>query len=37
MSLLKKKMRLWGAGRVRCDRVREWHGHVYTTKRKIDS
>ena len=20
-----------------CDRVREWHGHIYTTKCKIDS
>ena len=22
---------IWGGGRVRCDRVREWHGHIYTT------
>ena len=29
--------RIWGGGRVRCDKVREWHGHVYTTKREIDS
>ena len=20
-----------------CDKVKEWHGHIYTTKRKIDS
>ena len=19
-----------------CDKVREWHGHIYTTKRKMD-
>ena len=24
-------------GRVNCDKVREWHGHIYTTKRKRDS
>ena len=30
-------LRIWGGGRVRCDKVREWHGHIYTTKRKIDS
>ena len=30
-------MRIWGGGGVRCDRVREWHGHIYTTKCKIDS
>ena len=30
-------LRIWGGGRVRCDIVREWHGHIYTTKRKIDS
>ena len=22
---------------VRCDKVRDWHGHIYTTKRKTDS
>ena len=26
-----------GGGRVSWDEVREWHGHIYTTKRKIDS
>ena len=30
-------MRIWGGGRVSCDKVREWHGHIYTTKRKIAS
>ena len=30
-------LRIWGGGRVRCDKVREWHGHIYTTKCKIDS
>ena len=26
-----------GGGRVSWDKVREWHGHIYTTKCKIDS
>ena len=26
-----------GRGRVSWDEVREWHGHIYTTKHKIDS
>ena len=30
-------LRIWGGGGVRCDRVRECHGHIYTTKCKIDS
>ena len=30
-------MRIWGGGRVRWDKVREWHGHIYTTKCKTDS
>ena len=30
-------LRIWGGGRVSCDGVREWHGHIYTTKCKIDS
>ena len=30
-------LRPWGGRRVRWDEVREWHGHVYTTKCKIDS
>ena len=28
-------LRTWG--RVSWDLVREWHGHIYTTKCKIDS
>ena len=30
-------LRTPGGGRVSWDEVREWHGHIYTTKRKIDS
>ena len=30
-------LRIRGRGRVSQDKVREWHGHIYTTKRKIDS
>ena len=30
-------LRTWGGGRVSWDEVREWHGHIYTTKCKIDS
>ena len=30
-------LRTQGGGRVSWDEVREWHGHIYTTKRKIDS
>ena len=30
-------LRTWGGGRVNWDEVREWHGHIYTTKCKIDS
>ena len=30
-------LRTWGGGRVRWDKVREWHGHIYTTKCKTDS
>ena len=33
----KHALRIWGGGKVRCDKVREWHGHIYTTKRKIGS
>ena len=29
-------LRIWGGGRVSWDKVREWHGHIYTTKRKTD-
>ena len=30
-------LRTRGGGRVSWDEVREWHGHIYTTKCKIDS
>ena len=30
-------LRRWGGGRVSWDEVREWHGHIYTTKSKTDS
>ena len=30
-------LRTRGGGRVSWDEVREWQGHIYTTKCKIDS
>ena len=30
-------LRIQGGGMVSWDKVREWHGHIYTTKCKIDS
>ena len=30
-------LRTWGGGKVSWDKVREWHGHIYTTKCKIAS
>ena len=30
-------LRIWGGGRVSCDKAREWYGHIYITKRKIAS
>ena len=30
-------LRIRGGGRVSWDKVREWHGHIYTTKHKIAS
>ena len=30
-------LRIWGGGRVSWDEVREWHGHIYTAKCKVDS
>ena len=30
-------LRTWGGGSVSWDEVREWHGHIYTTKCKTDS
>ena len=30
-------LRSQARGKVSWDKVREWHGHIYTTKCKIDS
>ena len=30
-------LRIWGGGSISWEKVREWHGHIYTTKCKIDS
>ena len=30
-------LRTQGGRRVSWDEVREWHGHIYTTKCKVDS
>ena len=30
-------LRTGGGGRVSWDKVREWYGHIYTTKCKIDN
>ena len=30
-------LRTRGGGRISWDKVTEWHGHIYTTKCKIDS
>ena len=30
-------LRTRGGERVNWDKVREWHGHIYTTKCKIDN
>ena len=36
-DLLENGLEDMGGGRVSWDKVREWHGHIYTTKRKIAS
>ena len=36
-DLLENGLEDTGGGRVSWDKVREWHGHIYTTKCKIDS
>ena len=36
-TYLRMDLRIQGGGRVNWDKVREWHGHIYTTKHKIDS
>ena len=37
MQTLRMDLRTRGGGRVSWDKVREWHGLIYTTKCKIDS
>ena len=37
MQTQRMDLRTRGGGRGRWDEVREWHGHIYTTKCKIDS
>ena len=37
MQMYTTDLRTWGGGRVSWDEVREWHGHIYTTKCKMDS
>ena len=37
MQTQRMDLRTWGGGRGSWDEVREWHGHIYTTKCKIDS
>ena len=36
MQMWRMDLRTRGVGRVSQDEVREWHGHIYTTKCKID-
>ena len=36
-QMWKMDLKTQGVGRVSWDKVREWHGHIYTTKCKIDS
>ena len=35
-DLLENGLEDTGSGMVSWDKVREWHGHIYTTKYKID-
>ena len=37
MQKQRMDLRTQGGGRVSWDEVREWHGHIYTTKCKTDS
>ena len=37
MQTQRMDLRTQGGRRVSWDEVREWHGHIYTTKYKIDS
>ena len=34
---IRMDLRTRGGGRVSWDEVREWHGHIYTTRCKMDS
>ena len=36
-QIYRTDLRTWGRGRVNWDEVKEWQGHIYTTKCKIDS
>ena len=36
MQMYRMNLRTWGRGTVSWDEVREWYGHIYTTKCKID-
>ena len=36
-DLLENRLEDMGRGIVIWDKVREWHGHIYTTGRQIDS
>ena len=36
-TYLRMDLRTRGGGRVSWDKVREWKGHIYTTKCKTDS
>ena len=37
MQIYRMDLSTQGGGSVSWDEVREWHGHVYTTKCKIES
>ena len=37
MQTYRMDLRTRGGGRGSWDKVREWHGYIYTTKCKIDS
>ena len=37
MQTWRMDLRTRGGGRVSWDEVREWHGHIYTTKYRINS
>ena len=36
-DLLENGLEDTGRGKGKLGQMREWHGHIYTTKRKIDS